>query len=70
MAEVKKFFKNIPQDSLPFFSTEVTVGQIVVAPKPGKKQKDDVRAFELYQTGSLGSAWGDFHIGRCKQFGS
>ncbi len=43
-AEVKKFFKNIPQDSLPFFSTEVTVGQIVVAPKPGKKQKDDVRA--------------------------
>ena len=43
-AEVKKFFKNIPQDSLPFFSTEVTVGQIVVSPKPGKKQKDDVRA--------------------------
>lgn len=42
-SEVKKFFKKIPQDSLPFFSTEVTVGQIVVAPKAGKKQKDDVR---------------------------
>lgn len=42
-ADVKKFFKNIPQDSLPFFSTEVTVGQIVASPKPGKKQKDEVK---------------------------
>jgi len=42
-SEVKKFFNNIPQDSLPFFSTEVTVGQIVIAPKAGKKQKDDVK---------------------------
>ena len=42
-AEVKKFFKSIPQDSLPFFSTEVTVGQIVKKPTPGKTQKDKVR---------------------------
>ncbi len=42
-AEVKKFFKTIPRDSLPFFSTEVTVGQIVKAPTPGKKQKEEVR---------------------------
>jgi len=42
-AEVKKFFNQIPRDSLPFFSTEVTVGQIVRNAKPGKKQKDEVK---------------------------
>ena len=42
-AEVKKFFKNIPQDSLPYFSTEVSVAQIVKEPEPGKIQKDKVR---------------------------
>ncbi len=42
-SDVKKFFKNIPRDSLPFFSTEVTVGQIVINPKPGSKQKEDVK---------------------------
>lgn len=42
-AEVKKFFKNIPQDSLPYFSTEVSVAQIVRDTKPGKIQKDKVR---------------------------
>ncbi|MEQ9307224.1 MAG: peptidylprolyl isomerase, partial [Marinoscillum sp.] len=42
-AEVKKFFNLIPRDSLPFFSTEVIVGQIVKNPTPGKKQKEDVK---------------------------
>jgi peptidyl-prolyl cis-trans isomerase SurA len=42
-AEVRKFFKDIPRDSLPFFSTEVSVAQIVSVPKPGKIQKDKVR---------------------------
>lgn len=42
-AEVKKFFKNIPADSLPYFSTEVSVAQIVREAKPGKKQKDKVK---------------------------
>lgn len=42
-AEVKRFFKNIPRDSLPFFSTEVSVAQIVAVPEPGKTQKDKVR---------------------------
>ncbi|MFY0688095.1 MAG: peptidylprolyl isomerase [Cyclobacteriaceae bacterium] len=36
--EVKRFFSNIPRDSLPYFSTEVEVGQIVFKPKPGKVQ--------------------------------
>ena len=42
-AEVKKFFKNIDRDSLPYFSTEVTVGQIVKRPKPGSPQVIKVR---------------------------
>ena len=37
--EVKKFFKRIPQDSLPFFSKEVQIGQIVRVPKANEKQK-------------------------------
>lgn len=39
-AEVKKFFKSIPVDSLPFFSTEVTVGQLVNIPEPGPEEKE------------------------------
>lgn len=42
-SEVRKFFKNIPQDSLPYFSTEVSIAQIVKKPEPGKIQKDKVR---------------------------
>lgn len=42
-AEVKKFFKNIDRDSLPYFSTEVTVGQIVKRPEPGSPQVIKVR---------------------------
>lgn len=41
-AEVKRFFNKIPADSLPFFSTEVEVAQIVVIPKAGKKEKAEV----------------------------
>jgi peptidyl-prolyl cis-trans isomerase SurA len=32
--EVEAFFKKIPTDSLPFFKSEVEVGQIVINPKP------------------------------------
>ncbi|MEM0938497.1 MAG: peptidylprolyl isomerase [Bacteroidota bacterium] len=42
-SEVKKFFKNIPQDSLPYFSTEVSIAQIVKHAEPGKLQKDKVK---------------------------
>lgn len=41
-AEVRRFFDAIPRDSLPYFSTEVSVGQIVVSPEPGKAQHDRV----------------------------
>ncbi len=43
-AEVKKFYKNIPRDSLPYFSTEVEVGQIVKTPKAGKMEKAKIIA--------------------------
>ncbi len=42
-SEVKKFFRNIPADSLPYFSTEVSIAQIVKKAEPGTKQKDLVR---------------------------
>ena len=38
-SEVKRFFNRIPADSLPYFSTEVSVGQIVKIPDVGKEQK-------------------------------
>jgi peptidyl-prolyl cis-trans isomerase SurA len=41
-ADVRKFFEGIPKDSLPFFSAEVTVGQIVKKPEVSKEQKDKV----------------------------
>ena len=41
-SEVKKFFARIPQDSLPFFSEEVQVAQIVKIAKIGKEQQEAV----------------------------
>ena len=38
-SEVKKFFNEIPKDSLPFFSTEVEVGQIVVFAQVSRAKK-------------------------------
>ena len=42
-AEVRKFFKKIPEDSLPYFSTEVKVAQIVAVPKANQGQREKVR---------------------------
>ncbi len=44
-SEVKKFFNKIPVDSLPYFSTEVTIGQIVKKPDISKKEKDRIESF-------------------------
>jgi peptidyl-prolyl cis-trans isomerase SurA len=41
--EVKKFFNNIPADSLPYFSTEVKVAQIVMKPEPNSGQVEKIR---------------------------
>lgn len=42
-AEIKRFFSNIPSDSLPYFSTEVEVAQIVKVPETGEEQKQKAR---------------------------
>lgn len=42
-ADVKNFYNKIPKDSLPYFSTEVEVGQIVRIPEVGESQKNELR---------------------------
>ncbi|WMN11954.1 peptidylprolyl isomerase [Marivirga salinae] len=42
--QVQKFFDNIPKDSLPFYSTQVQVGQIVKKPTMSKEAKDNIKA--------------------------
>lgn len=37
--DIRRYFQKIPQDSLPYFSTEVEVGQIVKLAVPGQAQK-------------------------------
>lgn len=41
--EIKKYFNNIPKDSLPYFSTEVEIGQIVKYAEIGRQQKQEAR---------------------------
>ncbi|RZS95049.1 peptidylprolyl isomerase [Cecembia calidifontis] len=41
-AEVRKFFNSIPRDSLPFFSAEVVVGQIVKKPDVNQEVKKEL----------------------------
>ena len=41
--EVKEFYQGIPKDSLPYFSTQVKVSQIVITPEIGRQQKDKVK---------------------------
>src|SRR5690606_6482213 len=38
-SDVKKYYNSIPKDSLPYFSTEVEVGQIVKQPLIGREEK-------------------------------
>ncbi len=42
-AEVRKFFNAIPADSLPYYSTEVAVAQIVKQPTVSRTQKEETR---------------------------
>ncbi len=43
--EVKQFYKQIPKDSLPKFSTQVEVGHIVRYPKPSEDEKEKTIRF-------------------------
>lgn len=42
-AEVRKFYENIPVDSLPYFNTEVEVGQIVKKPEISRAAKQEAK---------------------------
>ena len=50
--EVKDFYESVPEDSLPYFSTQVKVSQIVKIPEVGKEQKDKTKG-ELLKILSL-----------------
>ncbi|MCC9137217.1 peptidylprolyl isomerase [Pontibacter silvestris] len=41
--EIKKYFNEIPRDSLPYFSSEVEIGQIVRYAQVSKQQKQEAR---------------------------
>lgn len=41
--EVKRYFESLNQDSLPYFGTEVEVGEIVIYPKPNREEKESFR---------------------------
>lgn len=53
--QVKKFFRAIPKDSIPFLPTEVQVGQIVKLPNVDKSEKEKVRRKLLVFKGSAES---------------
>ncbi|WP_339874518.1 peptidylprolyl isomerase [uncultured Algoriphagus sp.] len=40
--DVRQFFNSIAKDSLPLFTSEATVGQIVIKPEVNPKTKDDI----------------------------
>lgn len=42
--QVQEFYKSIPRDSLPFYSTQVQVGQIVRKPKMSKEAKERLKS--------------------------
>ncbi len=42
-SEVRKFYSRIPKDSLPYFSTEVEVSQIVKVPEANDEEKDKLK---------------------------
>jgi peptidyl-prolyl cis-trans isomerase SurA len=42
-AEVKRFYSRIPKDSLPYFSTEVEVAQIVKVPTVSAERKNELK---------------------------
>jgi peptidyl-prolyl cis-trans isomerase SurA len=43
-AEIRAFFKNIPEDSLPLINSEVEIGQLIAKPVISEKAKAEARA--------------------------
>lgn len=42
-AEVKQYFESLDQDSLPYFNTEVEIGEVVIKPELTKEEKEQYR---------------------------
>lgn len=42
-SDIRKFFNRIPKDSLPYFSTEVEIAQIVKIPSTSKDRKNELK---------------------------
>ena len=61
-AEVKRFFKNIPKDSLPYFSAEVEIGQIVKKPVVSAEEKDRIESLLLRIRGEALDDGVDFQV--------
>lgn len=59
-AEVRKFFNSIQRDSLPFFSAEVTVGQIVKKPEVSREVKNGIVEQMLDFKKMIGTGESDF----------
>ena len=59
-AEVRAFFINIPADSLPLFTSEATVGQIVRKPETNPKVREEIIAQLLQFKGDLSSGKSTF----------
>lgn len=67
-AEIKRFFENIPQDSLPNYNTEVEIGNIVFQPKlteaekqPFKERAESIRQqiVEGKDFGTMARLWSE-----------
>jgi len=59
-AEVRKFFNSIQRDSLPFFSAEVTVGQVVKKPEVNREVKNGIVKQMLDFKKMIGTGESDF----------
>ena len=59
-AEVRAFFINIPADSLPLFTSEATVGQIVRKPETNPKVREEIIAQLLQFKGDISSGKSTF----------
>ena len=58
--EVKRFFSHIPEDSLPYFDSDVEIGQIIRVAKISNAQKEETRR-KLQDIRDQLVAGGDFH---------
>ncbi|MDW7694707.1 peptidylprolyl isomerase [Flammeovirgaceae bacterium SG7u.111] len=71
-AEVKKYFNQIPKDSIPFLPAEVKVGQIVKFPEVSKSEKDkaEQKLYGLKARIEAGEDFAELAMKNSEDFGS